>query len=58
MKIRDDFPWEKIYTPLDREIAVLKVSPIPKVASLAVSAQNLIKSCEAAKTGKKSKPSQ
>lgn len=58
MKIRNDFPWEKIYTPLDREIAALKACPIPQVASIAVSAQDLIKSCEAAKTGKKSKPSQ
>jgi hypothetical protein len=58
MKMRDDFPWEKIYTPLDREIAALKACPIPKVASIAVSAQDLINSCETAKSGKKSKPSQ
>ena len=58
MKIRNDFPWEKIYIPLDREIAALKACPIPKVASIAVSAQDLINSCEAAKSGKKSKPSQ
>ena len=58
MKIRNDFPWEKIYTPLDREIAALQTCSIPKVASIAVSAQDLINSCEAAKSGKKSKPSQ
>jgi len=58
MKIRDDFPWEKIYTPLDSEIAALQTCPIPQVASLAKSAQDLINSCEAAKTGKKSKPIQ
>jgi GTPase-associated protein 1, N-terminal domain type 2 len=58
MKIRDDFPWEKIYTPLDSEIAALEACPIPQVASIAVSAQDLIKSCEAAKTVKKNKPSQ
>ena len=58
MKIRDDFPWEKIYTPLDKEIAALQTCPIPQVASIAVSAQDLINSCETAKTGKKSKPIQ
>jgi hypothetical protein len=58
MKIRDDFPWEKIYTPLDSEIAALKACQIPKVASIAVNAQDLINSCEAAKTVKKNKPSQ
>ncbi len=58
MKIRDDFPWEKIYTPLDTEIAALQTCPIPQVASIAKSAQDLINSCEAAKTGKKSKPIQ
>lgn len=57
-KIRDDFPWEKIYTPLDKEIAALQTCLIPQVASVAKSAQDLINSCEAAKTGKKSKPIQ
>jgi hypothetical protein len=58
MKIRNDFPWEKIYTPLDKEIAALQTCPISQVASIAVSAQDLINSCETAKTGKKNKPSQ
>lgn len=58
MKIRDDFPWEKIYTTLDTEIAALQTCLIPQVASVAKSAQDLINSCEAAKTGKKSKPIQ
>ncbi len=58
MKIRNDFPWEKIYRPLDKEIAALQTCPIPQVASIAVRAQDLINSCDAAKTGKKSKPSQ
>ena len=52
MKIRNDFPWEKIYAPLDKEIAALKTCPIHQVASVAKSAQDLINSCEAAKTGK------
>ncbi len=58
IKIRDDFPWEKIYTPIDKDIAALQTCSIPQVASIAVSAQDLINSCEAAKSGKKSKPSQ
>ena len=51
------FPWEKIYTPLDKDIAALEFCPIPQVASLAKSAQELIKLCDdAAKTGRNSTP--
>ena len=51
------FPWEKIYTPLDKEIAKLEFCPIPQVASLAQSAKELIKLCDdAAKTGRNSTP--
>ena len=47
---RVGFPWEKIYTSLDKEIATLQTCPIPQVASLAKSAQDLIDLCnEAAK---------
>jgi GTPase-associated protein 1, N-terminal domain type 2 len=56
-KDRVAFPWEKIYTPFDKDIAALDFCPIPQVASLAKSAQELIKLCDdAAKTGRNSTP--
>ena len=47
------FPWKKIPMPIDTEIAALKGCQIPRVNSLAESAQRLIDQCNSAsKIGK------